>query len=149
MGGRRPAEYDDERRRVHVKRAPLSADELATAAALRSYCAAARFRRNVGRALRPLQITFAQWRALEATWRLIRERGDAVGHYDVAGAMELDEASVSRLMHVLGRQGLLSHGPDQWEYAWRVFLTDDGERVVRDGYGIVASVWLLELEHAA
>jgi Mn-dependent DtxR family transcriptional regulator len=96
-----------------------------------------------------LQITFAQWRALEATWRLIRERGDAVGHYDVAGAMELDEASVSRLMHVLGRQGLLSHGPDQWEYAWRVFLTDDGERVVRDGYGIVASVWLLELEHAA
>jgi len=115
------------------------AEEQSTAAALRSFRLAMRFRRKTNRALKVLDISFAQWRALEAAWRLIWRNKDAVSHLDVSRELELDEASVSRLMHVLSKRGWVSHGPDPRHYGWRVFLTDDGERLVVAACRVVAA----------
>jgi DNA-binding MarR family transcriptional regulator len=103
-----------------------SAEELSAADALRAFKVAMRFRRRTNRALRALGISFAQWRVLEAAARLIRRTDDAVSHLDVSQELDLDEASVSRLMHILSERGWVDHGPDLRFYAWRVFMTDAG-----------------------
>jgi len=54
-----------------------SAEQQRTAVALRSLTLALRFRRDTNRALKVLGITFAQWRALEAAFRLIEQTGEA------------------------------------------------------------------------
>src|SRR3954463_12865370 len=89
---------------------PLSREEQTTALALCRFKRAMCFRRRTNRALRQYGISFAQWRALETTWRLSRQTADAVSHLDVSQELELDEASVSRLMHVLSKNGWVSHG---------------------------------------
>ena len=140
-GGRRPIEYDE--RDEHVPRSPppvLSADEVRMAATLSKYQRAMTFRRRANRVLRALQISFAQWRVLEAAWRLTRSRDDAVSHLDVAEDLELDEASVSRVMHLLSRRGLLDHGPDNRFYCWRVIVTERGEQLCSVAREVVADV---------
>ena len=116
-----------------------SAEQQSIAAALRSLRLAMRFRRETNRALKVLGISFAQWRALEAAWRLIERTHDAVSHLDVSRELELDEASVSRLMHVLSRHAWVSHGPDPRHFGWRVVLTDDGEKLVAAAYSVIAA----------
>jgi len=139
-GGRRPIEYYEEASaRQRSPALPLpSAEESSTAEALRAFMLAMRFRRRANRALARLGISFAQWRVLEATWRLIRRSGDAVSHLDVSSELELDEASVSRLMHILSARGWVDHGPDLRFYAWRVWVTDAGEGIVASAYAVVA-----------
>ena len=140
-GGRRPAEYDEPGPSWRAPPPPPpSAEERNTFVALQRFKLAMRFRRKTNHALQRLGISFAQWRVLEATWRLIRQTGDAVSHLDVSRELDLDEASVSRLMHVLSKRGWVSHGPDLRFYAWRVFLHDEGKWLVSAGYELVASV---------
>jgi hypothetical protein len=73
-------------------------DEVGTLQALAGFKRAMRFRRLLQRSLRSLGITFAEWRVLEATRRLWRLTEVPVSHLQVARELELDEASVSRLM---------------------------------------------------
>ena len=137
-GRRRPVDYDDDYRTVPPRKP--SANEESTAAQLRSYKLAAQFRRRASCALKRLGASFAEWRTLEATWRLIRQTGDAVSHLDVARDLELDESSVSRVMHVLSRRGWVSHGPAAYGYAWRIWVTKDGEAVVVAAYETIAGL---------
>lgn len=112
--------------------------EAEVAAALAAYEAAARFRRRAGHALRALDLTFAEWRVLEATCRLVRERGDACSHFDVARDLALDEASVGRVMRVLARRGLVSHDVDCLGINYRVYPSAEASRLVANAYDLVA-----------
>jgi DNA-binding MarR family transcriptional regulator len=140
-GGRRPLGYDDGDDYPRPVRLDLpSEDEEATASLLRSFKLAMKFRRRANRALKSLGVSFAEWRTLEATWRLIRQSRDAVSHLDVAREMELDESSVSRVMHSLSRRRLVSHGPDAFGFAWRIVLSERGEGVVASAYETIAGL---------
>jgi DNA-binding MarR family transcriptional regulator len=143
-GGKRSLEQVEiEREFGRVARPPLrlpTVDERATADALARFKHAMRFRRRVNRQLRRLGLTFAEWRVLEATSRLIETTGDAVSHLDVSNDMDLDEASISRLMTSLSRAALVDHDIDNWNYSLRVRLTEKGDELVALAYGVVASV---------
>lgn len=99
-----------------------------------------RFRRKLNRALHPLEISFAEWRVLEATSRLVRERGDAVSHLDVSRDLDLGESSVSRLMWKLSLRDLLSHDLDGWGLYLRVLVTEEGERLVAEARELAANL---------
>jgi Mn-dependent DtxR family transcriptional regulator len=99
-----------------------------------------RFRRKLNRALRPFEISFAEWRVLEATSRLFRQTGDAVSHLDVSRDLDLGESSVSRLMWKLSRRDLVSHDLDAWGLYLRVLMTEQGERLVVEGGEVAAQL---------
>jgi predicted transcriptional regulator len=109
-------------------------------AALDAFKRAMRFRRKLNRALRPLQISFAEWRVLEATSRLFRQSGDAVSHLHVSRDLDLGESSVSRLMWNLSRRDLLSHDMDAWGLFLRVLITEEGERLVVEAGDLAAQL---------
>ncbi len=136
-GRRRPEDYEPPRFAPPIL-PPFSEDEKATQSALGRFKRAMAFRRNVSRALRSLRISFAQWRTLEAAWRLIRQTDEPVSHLDVARDMELDESSLSRLMWSLSRRGLVDHDLDGRSLAYRVRVTKAGQRLIEAASRIVA-----------
>lgn len=138
-GRRRPDEYES----VWPPRPslrPPTADEAATLAALTRFMSAMKFRRALHRALRPLGISFAEWRALEATWRRTRETGEPVSQLDVARQIELDESSVSRLMGKLSERGLVSHDIDARGVCYRVIMNVKGDHLVGAAYRLAARI---------
>lgn len=99
---------------------------------LSKYREAARFRRHAEQLLRTLGLTFASWRILEAASRLIASKGDACNHAEVARDIELDEASVLRVMRVLSRLDHVSHDiASEWKLGFRVILTEKGAERLR------------------
>jgi len=115
-----------------------TADDLAIQSALDGYKRAMRFRRRLNRALRVLEISFAEWRVLEVTSRLISRTGDAVSHLEVSRELDLGEGSVSRLMWNLSRRDLVSHDLDAWGLCLRVFMTEQSERLVAEARELAA-----------
>lgn len=115
---------------------PPTPDEVATSLALDRFKRAMAFRRRLQRLLRPLDVSFAEWRLLEATGRLIRDKHAPVSHLEVARELALGEDSVSRLMWRLSRKGLVSHDLDGLGLCYRVLMTDKSERVVAEAYGL-------------
>ena len=99
-----------------------------------------RFRRKLNRALRPFEISFAEWRVLEATSRLFRQTGDAVSHLDVSRDLDLGESSVSRLMWKLSLRDLLSHDMDALGLHLRVLITEEGERRLAEARELAAQL---------
>ena len=132
-GGRRVDEYFWPVPKIPVALPPATPDEVELVAVLARFKRAMRFRRTLQRALRPLGVSFAEWRLLDATARLIRYRDDAVSHQDISRELALDESSVSRLMDGLSERGLVSHDIDNWARCLRVRLTDESEAVVMAG----------------
>lgn len=107
---------------------------------LAMYREAARFRRRAGRALRPLGLTFASWRVLEATIRLVAGKGDACNHAEVARDISLDEASVLRTMRLLSKLGWVSHDiASEWNYGFRVIPTASGQAQLDHANRVVAA----------
>lgn len=98
-----------------------------------------KFRRRLQRLLRPLHVSFAEWRLLEATWRLIQDKAAPVSHLEVARELALGEDSVSRLMWRLSGKGLVSHDLDGLGLCYRVLLTDKSEHVVAAAYRLAVS----------
>jgi DNA-binding MarR family transcriptional regulator len=140
-GGRRRAEDFGERHPFYPWVPPAAASgEIETLAALGSYRLAMRFRRLLNRQLRPLGVSFAEWRVLEATSRLFCQTGDPVSHQDVARELDSGENSVSRLMWQLSLRGLLSHDIDGLNWCFRVRMTDESEPLVARAYEIGRSV---------
>lgn len=94
------------------------------------YLAAWRWRRSVEQALRPLHVTFTQWLCLSAAFELTEERGDAVSQLEIARRAELDPATTSQVIGTLSRRDLVNRGPDMVWPAYRIIVTEQGERVV-------------------
>jgi predicted transcriptional regulator len=138
-GGRRRAEdleeYDPPGVAPRVLLSP-SPDEVMTLRALERFKRALKFRRRLQRALRVLDVSFAEWRVLEATSRLIRQTDKPVSHLEVSRELALGEDSVSRLMWRLSRRGLVSHDLDGLCLCYRVLMTDKSERVVAAAYAM-------------
>ncbi len=119
---------------------PPTAAECATAGALEGVKRTMAFRRKANVALRSLGVSFAEWRTLEATWRLTQQCGEPVSHLQVSNDLALDEGSVSRVMHSLLRRSIVSHDIDAENVAYRVRVTERGHEIVATAYPLVAGV---------
>jgi DNA-binding MarR family transcriptional regulator len=104
-----------------------------------------KFRRVANVALRPVGISFAEWRVLEAAWRIIRRTDEPASHLDVSRELELDEGCVSRLMYALSWRSFVSHDIDGLGLSYRVRLTVSGKEAVAKAYAVVARVAAREL----
>ncbi|MES1188119.1 MAG: hypothetical protein ABUL60_30150 [Myxococcales bacterium] len=138
-GRRRPEEYGPLPFPPPVL-AAKTPDELATLAALDRFKRAMGFRRELQQALRPLGISFAEWRLLEASSRLIRQTGEPVSHLEVSRELDVSEGCVSRLMWQLAGRGLVDHDLDGLGLQYRVLVTNESEGLVAEGYVLAAAV---------
>lgn len=129
--------YQFERELKDRRRLVLNADEAAADEAMAVWSRAARFRRRVQRELRPLDLTFAQWRLLDAVDRLVRERSDAVSQQDLAKRTDMDESTASAVMARLRDKGLVSYDLDAWGLCYRVLLCDGAKKLLRAARRIV------------
>jgi DNA-binding MarR family transcriptional regulator len=91
-----------------------------------------RWRRSVEATLRDTGLTFTQWLALTSARELIRERDDAVSQKEIAASVELDCATISQVVHTLIDKDMLSFDLDMGGKAWRIFLSDRSERLLRE-----------------
>jgi predicted transcriptional regulator len=141
-GRRRPEDLEDYAPLgvVRIVPEPPTPDEAATLQLLEGFKRGMAFRRNLQRALRWLNVSFAEWRVLEATSRLNRQKRAPVSHLEVARELQLGEGSVSRLMWRLSRRGLVSHDLDGLGLEYRVLMTDESERIVAAAYLVAAGV---------
>jgi DNA-binding MarR family transcriptional regulator len=94
--------------------------------------AAMRWRRGVDVALARTGLTFTQWLVLDALRELIAETDDAAIQIEVAARVELDQGTVSLVMRTLADKGLVDRAPDITGRAWRIYLTEPAERLLRE-----------------
>jgi DNA-binding MarR family transcriptional regulator len=93
---------------------------------------AERWRRRVEGALIGSGLTFRQWLVLDAIRFLVEETGDAINQNQIAAYVELDRRAISDVMGPLEKKWLVSRGPPMSGWAWRVFLTEEAEVLLRD-----------------
>jgi DNA-binding MarR family transcriptional regulator len=89
------------------------------------------FQEKAQRLFKEPTTTFVEWLLLETLQELIDERGDAVSQAEVARRSGLSERVVSYWMLLMSDLGFVDRGPDADGRAWRVLITDLGERTVR------------------
>jgi DNA-binding MarR family transcriptional regulator len=77
---------------------------------------------------------------LEATDDLIREERDAVTQASVALRTELDPGTTSQVMKALAKAGLVDRGPDMTGPAYRIIVTQEGRRRLRQAVERVENV---------
>jgi DNA-binding MarR family transcriptional regulator len=117
-------------RDVEVKTARIAAIE--TRARKAEWFAVMRWRRRIEATLREVRVTFTQWLVLTAAQELVEERRDAVSQKEIAARVELDEATISQVIRLLMLMDLVSIDIDMHAKATRVFLSDRGERILRE-----------------
>ena len=93
---------------------------------------AMRWRRRVEAACADSRLSFTQWLLLHAAQRLIEETKDAVIQAQIAARVELDQTTVSQMVRRLEERRLVSRGGDMTGKAWRVYLTDEATRLLRE-----------------
>jgi DNA-binding MarR family transcriptional regulator len=108
----------------------LSEEEREWDTAIRIWRCAWRFRRQVNRIGGSRGISFAHWNVLDATQRLIREKGDAVSQQEVVRRTWLTKGSVSALVRNLSVRGFIDVRPDCWGVSDRIWVTNGGERMI-------------------
>jgi len=96
------------------------------------WLSAMRWRRRVESACAASRVSFPQWLLLHSAQRLIDETKDAVIQAQIAARVELDQGTVSQMVRRLEERGLVSRGGDITGKAWRVYLTDEARRLLRD-----------------
>lgn len=101
---------------------------------------AQRWRVRVEQRLLPLKLTLTQWLVLEAAAELVQEADDAVSQTAIAARSELNKMTVSHVMRALEKADLVSRGPDQMGSAYRIWVTDRGSRLVRQGRKLVERI---------
>lgn len=89
------------------------------------------FQQSAQRSFKESTTTFVEWLLLETLQELIDERGDAVSQADVARRSGLSERVVSHWMLLMSDMGFVDRGPDADGRAWRVLLTELGERTIQ------------------
>jgi DNA-binding MarR family transcriptional regulator len=92
--------------------------------------AAMHWRRVIEAELTDFDLTLAQWLVLHALSKLIATQGDAVSQVKVAADLEMDRVTVSQIMRLLDRRGLVSRGPDLTGPALRIWVTAAGARLL-------------------
>jgi DNA-binding MarR family transcriptional regulator len=107
---------------------------------IRQWLAAQRWRRRAERALAPLQLTLPEWLILDASAWLIGESNDAVSQIQVGRQLEMDKATLSRVMQRLERRGLVDQAPQFRGTAYRIYLTEAGKSAARQGRDWVDAV---------
>lgn len=103
----------------------------ATARARQRWREARMFQQKAQRLFKEPTTAFVEWLLLETLQELIEERGDAVSQAEVARRSGLSERVVSRWISLMSDLGFVDRGPDADRRAWRLILTDLGERTVR------------------
>jgi DNA-binding MarR family transcriptional regulator len=127
----------EERRRREERRwleKPTIVGVPATELRKAEWLSAMRWRRRVESACaaRLTGLSFPQWLLLHATRRLIEETEDAVIQAQIAARIELDQATVSQMVRRLEDRQLIDRGGDMTGKAWRLYLTDDATRLLRE-----------------
>lgn len=108
----------------------LSEDEKRWDLAMIAWRRARQFQRRATQAARACGISFARFQVLDVTERLTRQKDDPVSELEVARGAQVAKSTVSELMGALMRQGLVDIGPDAWGVSYRIWVTDEGERLV-------------------
>jgi DNA-binding MarR family transcriptional regulator len=98
----------------------------------REWLKAVRWRRKVEAVLAPTGLTFTQWLVLEAIRELHEETGEDPIQNEVALRVELDPATVSPVIQLLGRKPLVGRGIDRHFAAWSVTLNGSAHALLRD-----------------
>ena len=96
------------------------------------WLASMRWRRRIQSVCAGSGLTFTQWLLLDSVRQLIAETEDAVIQAEIAARLELDPATVSEVTQRLESKDLLSRGEDISTNAWRVFLTEQAEGLLRE-----------------
>jgi DNA-binding MarR family transcriptional regulator len=105
------------------------------------------WQRKVNEALSPLGMTLTEWLVLDATRELIRTTHDAVSQNDVAAALGMDRSTVSKVMKVLEKMGLVDRGPDLSARGYRIWVHSRAQRCAEHGRAVVEAVsveWLTQ-----
>jgi DNA-binding MarR family transcriptional regulator len=87
-------------------------------------------RRDLDRQLKAYRVSFAQWRVLYVTERLVREYESPVGQMEIAGELDMDEGGISGLLERLLRAGLVDIEPEYWRTLNGVLLTPRGKELL-------------------
>ena len=93
---------------------------------------AVRWRRKVLAALAPTELTFTQWLVLEAIRELREESEEDPIQSEIAVRVELDRATITRVIQHLERRRLSNRGVDRHFAAWSVVLDERAEVRLRD-----------------
>jgi DNA-binding MarR family transcriptional regulator len=129
---RRAAEEQRFREERHWLEKPTIVGLPATELRKAEWLSAMRWRRRVESACAALGLSFTQWLLLHSAQRLIEQTKDAVIQAQIAARIELDQTTVSQMVRRLEERRLVSRGGDMTGKAWRVHLTDEARRLLRD-----------------
>lgn len=88
------------------------------------------FQADVQQALVPERVPFTMWLMLETLQELLDETGDAVSQNALAERAGLRRQIASYWLIVMSEDALVDRGPHPDGRAWRVILTDLGERTL-------------------
>lgn len=101
-----------------------------SAAARKRWRDARAFQADVQRALVPERVPFMMWLILEALQELQDETRDAVSQNAMAARVGVRRQIASNWLIVMSEDSLVDRGPHPDGRAWRVILTDLGERTL-------------------
>lgn len=104
---------------------------------LETWKAFMRARRALDRALKEHGVSFAQWRLLYATHRLVREYEDVVGQMEIARELDVNEATTSDLLKRLSLTALVNIEPECWRTLNGVLLSPRGEALLKETSEVV------------
>jgi DNA-binding MarR family transcriptional regulator len=97
-----------------------------------------RWQRSIVAALRPLDLTHAQFVLLMSTWYLGRGAGAGPSQRAVADHAEADVMMTSQVLRTLEKRGLVTRSPDAADArVKRLAVTPEGARLVRRAQGVV------------
>jgi hypothetical protein len=101
-----------------------------SAAARKRWRDARAFQADVQTVLAGFAIQFMEWLLLETLHELIDETGDAVSQSAIAERAGLTRKVASYWLILMSETALVDRGPCSEGTAWRVLLTDLGERTL-------------------
>jgi DNA-binding MarR family transcriptional regulator len=103
------------------------------------------WRRQAEKELAGIELTLSQWIVLDAARTLVQSTEDAVSQNDVALHTEIDRMTVSQVMRNLEKANLVDRGPDADGRAYRIYVTEKGERAAKLGAARIetaSAAWL-------
>lgn len=109
---------------------PAAEQSRATARARKRWRDARAFQADVQLQLARERVPFAMWLLLETLQELLDETGDAVSQNALAERTGLTRHVTSYWMILMSEEGLIDRGPHPNIAAWRVILTELGERTL-------------------
>ncbi len=95
-----------------------------------------KFRSHVSRKLRHLDMTSEQWVVLARLWEL-----EGLNQKELAEKIHKDQANTTRILDKVVKKGWVRRLPSADDRrAYRIYLTDEGKRIVETTYPVVLTV---------